>query len=116
MKIYSQSLLLAFIGLSLFACTNNEDEPAPFISLRYFETKCADPWLQNANQDQTDFGTEFREYWSAQNVEITCLEIVFDNQYVELCEACNCQSGNVFDVNVRSIEEADILVAAGFER
>ncbi|MFL2570962.1 MAG: hypothetical protein ACJ0QL_03685 [Parvicellaceae bacterium] len=89
--------LIAFTYL-ISSCNKNEA-----VSLRWDQTGCANPWDEHIDLDT--FTTEgyqqgIYDYLTNEGITVNYISSSFDSSKVELCLACHCKTGEVFEINI----------------
>ncbi|RYZ00518.1 MAG: hypothetical protein EOO11_01300 [Chitinophagaceae bacterium] len=107
--LYTGILVLGLLG----ACKEKVMSDR-FLSFRYAQTGCSDPWPAGGNDSAT--GTLVRAYLDSLGLAPVSIEIRADG-VAELCNACSCKTGKRIYVSTLYQESlirryADI----GFER
>ena len=82
-----------------FSCSKNT-EPTTFY---WDETGCSDPWLDFYTADSfTQVGQylSIEDYLSSENIELISVTHFYDSTKSELCLACFCKTGKIFELTI----------------
>ena len=95
---YIKLLLISSLAIILFSCSKNEP-----LSMRWDLTGCSNPWDSYFSLDT--FSTEayyagIFDYLSEEGIDVNFISSEFDSTKVELCYACHCKTGKVFELIV----------------
>lgn len=91
-------LLFSCFGLLLLTHCSKESD---FVTMNYSETKCADAWSTNEGNSEEEVKTALTDYFIMDlKVGFIKLEITFDEELVQECEACSCTTGRVIAIDV----------------
>lgn len=97
MKKLGYLFLSCFCILLLTHCTKESD----FVTMTYAETKCADAWMTNEGDTEEEVKAAVTEYFTDElKIGFIKLEINFDEELSQDCEACSCTTGRVIAVDV----------------
>lgn len=89
-----------------FACSKNTQT-----TFYWDETGCSDPWLDFYTSDtfsQEAQRKALEDYLLSKNIELISLDSQFDSSKIELCLACHCKTGKVFELIIPNNDKRKI--------
>lgn len=97
MKKIGYLFLSCFAFLVITHCTKESD----FVTMNYSESKCSDAWNTNENSSEEEVKAALKDYFITElKVGYIKLEIIFDEELAQDCEACSCTTGRIIAVDV----------------
>lgn len=66
------------------------------------ETSCSDPWQAEHPVIEEEKIANIKLYLSKEDISVEAIHIEFDSSKTQLCQACNCTTGNVIGLKVLS--------------
>lgn len=101
-KVITITFIVALIAL--VSCSKEKR----FTTYKWDETSCSDPW-------QTNEFNGIQDFLDSKGIEVKKLEVNFDSSKVQLCEACFCTTGQIFQVQVKEKDEAKMKEIGFYE-
>ncbi|TAE49944.1 MAG: hypothetical protein EAZ89_13200 [Bacteroidetes bacterium] len=109
MRTYSWAIaLLLAAGITLLSACNDLFNIDPTAWTHYYnETQCADPWQRGAT-DSLTFAA-ITAYLDSNDIAVIQIGVENDSTGAQVCQACNCTSGNVFKVIVSDADGVKLM-------
>lgn len=83
-------ILSLLIGLTFLGCSTDDDSSENILVL-YNQTNCSDPWQSIENDGE--LVDKIKTYFESVNITVSNVKID-DKGTPQLCNACNCFTGN----------------------
>ncbi len=108
MKIFS----LIIIALVIVPSCNKEKN-----EIKYFwkETFCSNPWMDDYDKTEEEVKAIVIDYLASEKIKVKEVEIEFNANQAQTCEACTCLTGNNIIVITDNKYEKK-LTALNFEK
>ncbi len=101
MKNITKFLCLLALAISFASCCDKDDDNDHLVTMHYHETKCSDKWMTGENSPEEAVKTALTDYMMDEyEIQLDEVELSFDANIGQDCEACSCLTGRIIEVSV----------------
>jgi uncharacterized membrane protein len=108
-KFFINIVFIVICLLTVYTCQKEKNAEDYY----WVETKCANPWNTGENSSDSEVENAVIEYLENENIKVFNISINHENNLIELCKACNCNSGRRIIV---SVDNENKIKEIGFKR